>query len=136
MGKWKWSVGQWVGGWWSVDLIKPKINVCFALKIIYLKARLLFSFHAAETLWLSCHGQNYFYYFSLLYYYIWRSLLIFLDHFYCFTLREQCTSTKLFLVGIFPKNKNSLFVHFSRSVNSNNLPYLPEIEIKLQINHK
>ena len=51
------------------------------------------------------------------------------------------TSTKLFLIVIFPKNKNSLFVHFSRSVNSNYLPYLPEIEIKLQIalteiNHK
>ena len=63
VGRWvseKWSVGHSFGGRWSMILITPKINVCFALKFIYLKARLLFSFHAAETLWVSCHGQNYF----------------------------------------------------------------------------
>ena len=137
MGLWvsgKWSVDQWVGGQWSVVLIKSKINVCFCLEVYISKSKVIIQFPCSRNVMVFLSQSKLFLHF-------WRSLLIFLDHFYCFTLREQCTSTKLFLVGIFPKNKNSLFVHFSRSVNSNNLPYLPEIEIKLQIalieiNHK
>ena len=37
-----------------------KINACLTLKFMYLKARLLVSFHTAGTFWLSCHGQTIF----------------------------------------------------------------------------
>ena len=137
MGLWvsgKWSVDQWVGGQWSVVLIKSKINGCFCLEVYISKSKVIIQFPCSRNVMVFLSQSKLFLHF-------WRSLLIFLDHFYCFTPREQCSSTKLFLIVIFPKNKNSLFVHFSRSVNSNYLPYLPEIEIKLQIalteiNHK
>ena len=100
-----------------------KINVFLTLKCMYLKAILLVSFHTAGTLRLSCHGQTIFNNFFSLHCHFWISLSIFLVHFYCFTLRVQCTSKKFFLFRIFPNKKISLFVHF---VHSNCLPYLPE----------
>ena len=62
------------------------------------------------------------------YLFIYLFIYLFLDHFYCFTPCEQCTSTNVFLVGIFPKNKlfvYALFTHctfellafFTRKIN-------------------
>ena len=38
-----------------------KINVCLTLTFMYLKARLLVSFHTEGKLWISRHGQTVFF---------------------------------------------------------------------------
>ena len=124
----KWSVGRW-----SVVLIKPQIIVCFALKFIYLKARyysvsmqqqrygFLVTVKTIFNIFLCCiiiFGDPY-----------WFSWIIFFVSHSVSNVRVQSFFWSVF----FRKIKTLLFVHFSRSVNSNYLPYLPEIEIKLQI---
>ena len=107
-----------------VSLNYSKISVCLTFSFIYLKARLLVSFHEAGRLWLRCHGQNYFQQVFSLHCYSWRSLLNFLDHFCCFTLCEQCPIRKFFLIGIFKKKNLLIRARFtqSQSLHLNHLP--------------